>query len=193
MKTLPILMTVLVFIGCKNKNSPKETQADENNTRKPKKIFRIVDGDVLNRGIRSQHPIIWNKCFWATINLTTTLPPKYLIKLQKDNLAEIPLPMSWDEKIPPKYSKGSWKFYTTSRFSDLGYLEIEPLNKGDKRNFGTWRIKVLNKDIRPYWHALAELELEIFGSVWDEADDAPYGVAGYEPWEFSYKLKKSNK
>ena len=192
MKKLTILITVLLVIGCKNGNPPKATEAEENSTRKPKKIFRIADGTFLI-GEYEAIPDNLEQMFLGNDQLNNYTPPKYLIQLQKDNLAEIPLPMSWDEKIPPKYTKGSWKFYTTSRFSDLGYLEIEPLNKSDRRNFGTWRIKVLNKDIRPYWHALAELELEIFGSVWDEADDAPYGTAGYEPWEFSYKLKKSNK
>ena len=191
MKKPAILITVLLVVGCGNETLTNKTQTEDNSSEKSGGQFRIVDGSFLI-GEYEVIPDSLEQMFLGNDQLDNYTPPKYVVNLQKDNLAEIPLPMSWDKKKPPRYSRGSWKFYTTSRFSNLGYLEIEPLNKNDRENFGTWRIKVLNKDTRPYWHALAKLELEIFGSVWDEADRAPYGVAGYEPWEFSYKLKKSN-
>jgi len=191
MKKPAILITVLLVVGCGNETPPNKTQTEDNSSEKSGGQFRIVDGSFLI-GEYEVIPDSLEQMFLGNDQLDNYTPPKYVVNLQKDNLAEIPLPMSWDKKTPPRYSRGSWKFYTTSRFSNLGYLEIEPLNTSDRENFGTWRIKVLNKDTRPYWHALAKLELEIFGSVWDEADRAPYGVAGYEPWEFSYKLKKSN-
>ena len=191
MKKPAILITVLLVVGCGNETLTNKTQTEDNSSEKSGGQFRIADGSFLI-GEYEVIPDSLEQMFLGNDQLDNYTPPKYVVNLQKDNLAEIPLPMSWDKKNPPRYSRGSWKFYTTSRFSNLGYLEIEPLNKNDRENFGIWRIKVLNKDTRPYWHALAKLELEIFGSVWDEADQAPYGVAGYEPWEFSYKLKKSN-